>query len=99
MLLDVQYGETPADATLLKHVAPERVWELAEDYNRSTYRAAYTVAFWPAVYVLHVFQKKSKRGVQTPMRDIQRILSRLELARRHARTLSLQPGVDNAGTH
>jgi len=30
-----------------------------------------------AIYVLHVFQKKSKRGISTPQRDIELIKSRL----------------------
>ena len=41
------------------------VLEVVEDYDRGTYRAAYTVRFAGAVYVLHCFQKKSNRGIQT----------------------------------
>lgn len=45
-----------------------------------TYRAVYTVSYSSAVYVLHVFQKKSKRGKQTSQRDIDLIGERLKRA-------------------
>ena len=37
------------------------VLEIIEDDARGTYRAVYTVRFAGVVYVLHVFQKKSKK--------------------------------------
>jgi phage-related protein len=40
--------------------------EVVEDWNRSTYRAVYTVRFEGVVFVLHIFQKKSTRGTATP---------------------------------
>ena len=51
-----------------------------------TYRAVYTVRFADAVYALHAFQKKSKRGVATPKREIDRIRRRLQLAQEHYET-------------
>ena len=39
--------------------------EIVEDWKGNTYRAVYTVRFEPAVFVLHVFQKKAKRGIAT----------------------------------
>ena len=53
-----------------------------EDYDRGTYRAVYTVRFSEAVYVLHVFQKKAKRGIATPKRDLELIRARLQEATR-----------------
>jgi phage-related protein len=38
-----------------------------EDDDGSTYRAVYTVRFGNAVYVLHCFQKKSHKGIETPI--------------------------------
>jgi phage-related protein len=38
----------------------------------------YTVRFNEAVYVLHAFTKKSKRGIKTPQRDIDLIKRRLK---------------------
>ncbi len=56
------------------------VLELIEDDRAGTYRAAYTVRFGTAIYVLHVFQKKSKRGISTPAHEIDLIKERLKRA-------------------
>ena len=40
--------------------------ELVAEFDGDTYRAVYTVRFREAVYVLHAFMKKSKRGIKTP---------------------------------
>jgi phage-related protein len=47
------------------------------------YRAVYTVKFEGVVYVLHAFQKKSKKGSETPQHDMSLIKSRLRLAVEH----------------
>ena len=47
------------------------VLEIVSDYRGDTWRAVYTIRFPEAVYVLHVFQKKSKRGIATPKREIE----------------------------
>ncbi len=57
--------------------------EVVVDFDRSTFRAVYTVRFAQAVYVLHVFQKKAKRGISTPRHEIDVIRSRLKLAEAH----------------
>jgi phage-related protein len=44
--------------------------ELVENFDGDTYRAVYTVRFSEAVYILHAFKKKSKRGGKTPLSDI-----------------------------
>jgi phage-related protein len=56
------------------------VRELIEDDTGGTYRAVYTVRYATAVYVLHVFQKKSKHGRATPQPDIALIKERLKRA-------------------
>jgi phage-related protein len=62
------------------------VLEVLDDYHGDTYRAVYTVRFQGAVYVLHAFQKKSKRGIATARKDIELIKGRLVAARQlHAR--------------
>jgi phage-related protein len=58
------------------------VLEVVDDFGGDTYRTVYTVRFEDTVYVLHAFQKKSKRGIATAKQDIDRIGARLELARR-----------------
>lgn len=47
------------------------------------FRAVYTVSFPGAVYVLHVFRKKSKRGIKTPRDEIEVVKSWLRLAQEH----------------
>lgn len=42
-----------------------------------TYRAVYTIRYRQAVYVLHAFKKKSKRGIATPLTDLRLIDKRL----------------------
>lgn len=54
--------------------------EIVDDFQTDTYRAVYTVKFGDAVYALHAFQKKSKRGVSTPKAELNLIKSRLKLA-------------------
>jgi phage-related protein len=51
--------------------------------GRDTYRAVYTVKFADVIYVLHAFQKKSKKGIATPQRDIDLIKARLKRAEEH----------------
>ena len=89
-LRSVQLGGTPQTAMPLKGFGGGGVLELVEDYERGTYRAVYTVSFPGVVYVLHVFQKKSKRGIATPRHDIEPVKSRYGLARDHYRTLEQQ---------
>ena len=54
--------------------------ELIDDFDGETYRAIYTVKLVGVVYVLHVFQKKSKRGMGTPAHEIDLIKERLKRA-------------------
>jgi len=72
-------GKHP-DAKPLSGFRGAGVLEVVEDHDGDTYRAVYTVRFADAVYVLHVFQKKSKKGIATPQRDIDLIKARLKLA-------------------
>lgn len=54
--------------------------EIVEDYDADTYRAVYTVRFAEAVYVLHIFQKKSRAGIATSPRDLELTATRLKKA-------------------
>jgi phage-related protein len=58
------------------------VLEVVKDYDGDTYRAIYTVLFARAVYVLHAFQKKSPRGIETRQSDIALVGERLKTAQR-----------------
>lgn len=77
-----QLGETPPDAKVMKGFGGAGVLELVEDHRGDTYRAVYTVRFATKIYVLHVFQKKSKRGIATPHKEIELIRARLKWAER-----------------
>ncbi len=79
--LDVaQRGEQHMAAKVLKGFGGAGVLEVVEDDADGTYRAVYTVRFREAVFVLHVFQKKSKRGIATPLADMEVIRQRLKVA-------------------
>lgn len=81
-LYQIQCGRTPENAKPLKGIPG--VMELVERYDTDTYRAVYVAHFEGAVYVLHCFKKKAKRGIQTPKEDIAVIRSRLRQARQHS---------------
>ena len=76
-LYTAQQGETDPAAKPLKGFGGARVMELVERDRSGTYRAVYTVQFADAIYVLHAFQKKSKRGIATPKQEIDLIRRRL----------------------
>ena len=78
-LFAAQSGGKHPEAKPLKGFTGSGVLEVVEDYNTDTYRAVYTVRFVDAVYVLHVFQKKSKKGIATPQEEIAKIKARLGL--------------------
>ena len=67
-------------AKVLKGFGGAGVLEVVEDDAGGTYRAVDTVRFREAVFVLHVFQKKSKRGIATPQADMEVIRQRLKVA-------------------
>jgi phage-related protein len=54
--------------------------ELVESHEGDAYRAVYTVRFPSAIYVLHAFQKKSKRGIATPRLEMTTLKRRLREA-------------------
>ena len=56
------------------------VLEVVEDHDGDTYRAVYTVRFQGAIYTLHAFQKKSKKGIATPKHELDLIEARLKAA-------------------
>jgi phage-related protein len=82
---DAQNGEEHPRAKALKGFGGRSVLEVVDDEDGDTYRAVYTVRFAGVVYVLHAFQKKSKKGIETPKRDIELIKARLKLAEMHHR--------------
>lgn len=82
---DAQNGDEHPRAKALKGFGGRSVLEVIDDEDGDTYRAVYTVRFAGVVYVLHAFQKKSKKGIETPKRDIEIVRMRLKLAEAHYR--------------
>jgi phage-related protein len=80
-LWEAQLGLKAAYAKPLKGFGGAGVLEIVDDFDGATYRAVYTVRFAGVVYVLHAFQKKSKRGIATPKAEMDLIEQRLRRAR------------------
>jgi phage-related protein len=79
-----QAGRKSEHAKPLRGFGSAGILEVVEDWHGDTYRAVYTVRIADAVYVLHCFQKKSKKGVATPRPDVEKIRERLKAAEAHA---------------
>ena len=82
---DAEHGHEHPSAKALKGFGGRGVLEIVDDFDGDTYRAVYTVKFAGVIYVLHAFQKKSKKGIATPQRDIDLIKARLKRAEEHYR--------------
>ena len=83
---DVPVKMTKHDqAKPLKGFGGASVLEVVEDHMGDTYRAVYTVKIAERVYVLHCFQKKSTKGIETPKQDMDLIHERLKAAQAHAK--------------
>jgi phage-related protein len=85
----IQFGGMPKDAKPFKGVG-SGVLEIALRYASDAYRVALAVQIGKRIYVLHSFQKKSKRGIETPKRDVDLIKKRYaeaqELAHEYEKT-------------
>ena len=85
----VQFGGMPKDAKPFKGIG-SGVIELALRYASDAYRVVTAVQLGTRIYVLHAFQKKSKKGIGTPKRDVDLISKRYseaqELARDYEKT-------------
>ena len=82
-LRQAQGGGKHIDAKPLKGFKGAGVLEVVDDFDGDTYRSVYTVKLAGAVYVLHAFQKKSKKGIKTPKGEIELVEQRLKLAKEH----------------
>lgn len=82
-LMLAQHGGKDLHAKPLKGFGGAGVLELLDDHEGDTYRVVYTVRLADAVYVLHTFQKKARRGIATPKQEIDVIRRRLRAAEEH----------------
>ncbi len=71
----LQFGGMPRHAKPFKGIGPG-VIELAIRYATDAYRTVVAVQLGKKIYVLHVFQKKSRRGIATPKHEVDRIKQR-----------------------
>lgn len=78
-----QIGQKHPSAKPLKGFSGTSVLEIVDNFDTNTYRAIYTVKFSSIIYVLHTFQKKSKKGIKTPKQDIDIVKKRLQAAKEH----------------
>lgn len=83
-LSEAQAGRKAAYTTPMKGNLRD-VMEIGSDYDGDTYRGMYTTKLEGRIYVLDVFQKKSKSGIATPKADLDRIMTRLKAARKFHR--------------
>jgi phage-related protein len=82
-LYEAQCGGKHADTKPLRGFGGAGVLEVMESYRGDAYRSVYTVKLKGRLYVLHAFQKKSKKGIATPQGDIELIKQRLKEAEGH----------------
>ena len=85
-LYRVQIGATPPSAKPIRGIE-SGVFEIVDNFDTNTYRVVYTVKIGRSIYILHCFQKKSKRGVSTPKKEIDLIKRRLRRAKEMERGL------------
>jgi phage-related protein len=76
----IQFGGMPKDAKPFKGVG-SGVFEIALRHDAEAYRTVLAVQLGAKIYVLHAFQKKSKRGIATPKQDVDLIKQRYNEAK------------------
>jgi phage-related protein len=79
-LMMAQGGGKHPSAKPLKGFRGAGVLEVVENHDGDTFRAVYTVRFAEVIYMLHAYQKKSKKGIKTPKRVLELIKARLKTA-------------------
>ena len=84
-LYAAQFGEEYPSVRALKGRAGRSVLEIVARDVSGTYRAVYTVRFRDVIYVLHAFQKRSKKGIATPKMEMDLIALRLAAAEKDYR--------------
>ena len=81
-LYQAQIGFRHRDTKTLRGMG-SHVLEIVSRYDSDTYRTVYAVRFRSALYVLHAFRKKAKKGIATPKQDVDVIRRRLKVAEKH----------------
>lgn len=80
----IQFGGMPKDVKPFKGIG-SGVFEIALRYDTDAYRTVVAVQLGKKIYVLHAFQKKSRKGIATSQPDIDLIRQRYAEARELAK--------------
>lgn len=83
-LFVAQKGDTHPSTKKFKGHGPG-IYEIVSNYDTNAYRAIYIVNIGDTIYVLHAFQKKSKRGIKTPKEDLEILNTRLKMLKANHR--------------
>jgi len=84
-LYAAQCSEEYPSVKALKGFGGRAVLEIVVPHEGGAWRVVYTVRYQDAIYVLHAFQKKSKRGIATPPQELDLVKQRLAAAERDYR--------------
>ncbi len=76
----MQYGGMPKDAKPFRGIG-SGVIEIAIRHDGEAYRTVVALQLGRNIYVLHAFQKKSKKGIATPKEDVDLIKQRYKEAK------------------
>ena len=76
----IQFGGMPRNAKPFKGIA-SGVFEIALRHAGEAYRTVLAIQLGKKIYVLHAFQKKSKKGIATPKPDVDLIKQRYKEAK------------------
>ena len=80
----IQFGGMPKDAKPFKGVGGG-VIEIAVRYDKDAYRTVAAVQLGKKIYILHAFQKKSRKAIATPQHDVDLIKKRYAEAKELAK--------------
>jgi phage-related protein len=73
----VAEGATPDIAKPLKGLG-SGVWELAIKSRGDAFRVVYVLQLDDDIWIVHAFQKKSKKGIETPKHEIDLVRERIK---------------------
>jgi phage-related protein len=76
----LQYGGMPKDAKPFRGIGGGVV-EIAIRHDGEAYRSVVALQLGRNIYVLHAFQKKSRKGITTPKHDVDLIKQRYKEAK------------------
>lgn len=79
-LFVAQQGGRTVNIKTLQGFSGGSVVEIVEEFDGDAYRCVYTTKIKDVIVVLHAFQKKSKRGIETPKHEVELIHARLREA-------------------